>query len=404
MSPFNVGVIGIGDISDVYINNLKTYDVVKVVACAGRDLEKARRKADAHGLRKAYATPQALVSDPEIDIVLNLTLPGVHAELTMMALEAGKHVYTEKPLAATFQEGRQVLDFAKGRGLTVCCAPDTFLGGRLQTCRKLIDDGSIGEVTAASAFVVSHGHEWFHTSPDFFYKRGAGPLLDIGPYYVTALVSLLGSAKRCAAMSKRTFGRRIVESEPNKGKAIDVEVDTHVTGSIEFASGAIATLIASFDVWDSELPRMEIYGTKGTICIRDIDPVDGPNLFGGKVLVRDVDSYRWKGLPRREPFPDWSEIPIEHRFNDLSHRRNSRGIGLVDMAYALTAKREARASGVMGLHCLEVMEGLLTSASEQRFYDFQSRCERPAPLPENFPEGERALTLLDAQQQAGEWA
>jgi predicted dehydrogenase len=389
MTPFNVGVIGIGDISDVYINNLKNYDAVNVVACAGRDLEKARRKAQAHGLPKAYATPQALVADPEIDIVLNLTLPSVHAELTMMALEAGKHVYTEKPLAATYREGEKVLAVAREHNRVVCCAPDTFLGGRLQTCRKLIDDGSIGDVTAASAFVISHGHEWFHPSPDFFYKPGAGPLLDIGPYYVTALVSLLGPAKRCVAMSKRTFDSRVVESEPNKGQRIEVDIDTHITGSIEFDNGALATLIASFDVWDSELPRMEIYGTKGTICIDDIDPVDGPNLFGGKVLVRDVDTYRWKGLPRREPLPDWREVAVRHRFNDLSHRKNSRGIGLIDMAYALTAKREPRASGEMALHCLEVMEGLLTSASEQRFYEFKSRCAQPAQLPVDFPDNEQ---------------
>jgi predicted dehydrogenase len=192
-------------------------------------------------------------------------------------------------------------------------------------------------------------------------------------------------------MGKRTFDNRIIESQPNKGKVIEVEVDTHVSGSIEFANGALVTLVASFDVWDSELPRMEIYGTKGTICIRDIDPVDGPNLFGGQVLVRDLDNYRWKGLPRREPFPDWREVPVEHRFNDLSHRRNSRGIGLVDMAYALIAKREARASGAMALHSLEIMEGLLTSASERRFYDFESRCERPAALPVNFPDNEQAV-------------
>ena len=196
--------------------------------CAHLDFEKARRKAELHGLpkAKAYATAAELIADPDIDIVLNLTLPAVHAELTTMALEAGKHVYAEKPLAATYVEGERILALAKERGLSVCCAPDTFLGGRLQTCRRLIDDGSIGDVTAASAFVISHGHEWFHPNPDFFYKPGAGPLHDIGPYYVAALVSLLGPARRCAAMSKRT-------------------------------------LIASFDVWDSELPRLEIYGTVG---------------------------------------------------------------------------------------------------------------------------------------------
>jgi predicted dehydrogenase len=228
-----------------------------------------------------------------------------------MALEEGKHVYSEKPLAATCTEGERILALAKQRSRSLCCAPDTFLGGRLQTCRRLINDGTIGEVKAASAFVVSHGHEWFHPNPDFFYKPGAGPLLDIGLYYVTALVSLLGPARRCCAMSKRTFDTRFIESEPNRGKIIDVDVDTHISGSVEFVNGAIATLVASFDVWDSELPRLEIYGTKGTICIKDVDPVDGPNLFGGPVLVRDVDNCRWKGLPRRQPFPDWREVPVE---------------------------------------------------------------------------------------------
>ena len=388
MEKYNVGVLGIGDISDVYIKNLKKYDIVNVVACAGRNLLKAQEKAAAHAIAKAYATPAELVADANVDIILNLTLPAVHAELNIMALEAGKHVYTEKPLAATFKEGEKLLALAQKRGLSVGCAPDTFLGGRLQTCRQLIDEGQIGEVTGASAFVVSHGHEWFHPNPDFLYKPGGGPLLDIGPYYVTALVSLLGPAKRCCAMSKRTFATRIIESQPNKGKTIDVEVDTHISGNIEFANGAIATLIASFDVWDSELPRLEIYGTKGTICIRDIDPVDGPNLFGGPVLLRTVDNYRWKGLPRQIPYSEWTEAPNEHRFNETSHRENSRGIGLVDMAYAIRDRRPERASGAMALHCLEIMESLLASASEGRFYHLKSSCARPEPLSVNFPESE----------------
>lgn len=388
MNRFNVGVLGIGDISDVYFNNLKKYDIVRVVACAGRSLKKAEKKAATHAIPKAYRKTEELIADPDIDIILNLTVPAVHAELTIAALEAGKHVYTEKPLAASLEDGRKIMALAREKGLHVGCAPDTFLGGRLQTCRKLIDEGWIGEVTAASAFVVSHGHEWFHPNPAFFYKSGAGPLLDIGPYYVTALLSLLGPVKRCCAMSKRTFSTRSVECEPNRGQIIDVEVDTHVTGNLEFASGAIATLIASFDVWDSELPRLEIYGTRGAICIDDIDPVDGPNLFGGKVLLRTADNYRWQGLPRRQPLPDWVEVPIEHRFNELSHRENSRGIGLVDMAYAIRDGREERASGQMALHSLEVMEGLLTSAAEGRFYELQSTCTRPAPLPPNFPDNE----------------
>lgn len=254
MKTFNVGVIGIGDISDVYIRNLQKYGIVKVLACAGRSLVKAQEKAKLHCIERPYACAAALIADVDIDIVLNLTLPNAHAEINLAALKAGKHVYTEKPLAATLEEGRAILELAHANGLMVASAPDTFLGARLQTCRKLIDDGVIGEVTAASAFVVSHGHEWFHPGPEFFYQPGAGPLLDIGPYYVTALLSLLGPVKRCSAMARKTFLTRTVHSEPLRGKQFPVEVDTHITGNMEFASGAIGTLIASFDVWDSELP------------------------------------------------------------------------------------------------------------------------------------------------------
>lgn len=320
MKSFNVGVLGIGDISDVYINNLKKYGIVNVMACAGRDIEKARQKAAQHGMAKAYATPEELIADPSIDIILNLTPPAVHAELTLAALRAGKHVYTEKPLATTLADGERILALARERNLMVACAPDTFLGGRLQTCRKLIDEGRIGDITGASAFVVSHGHEWFHPNPAFFYQTGGGPLLDIGPYYLTALLSLLGPATRCCAMAKRTFNTRTVESAPLQGSVIPVEVDTHIGGNIEFANGAIASFIASFDVWDSELPRLEIYGTRGTICINDIDPIDGPNLFGGQVLLRTREEYRWKTLPRQQPAAEWITVPIEHRFNETSQR------------------------------------------------------------------------------------
>lgn len=388
MTPFNVGVLGIGDISDVYIRNLQKYCVVNVLGCAGRGLVAAQAKAATHGLERAYANADALLADPDIQIVLNLTTPAVHAELNLAVLKAGKHVYTEKPLAATAAEGLAILALARERGLQVACAPDTVLGGRLQTCRRLIDEGVIGEVTAASAFVVSHGHEWFHPNPDFFYRPGAGPLLDIGPYYVAALVSLLGPVQRCCAMARRGSSTRTIQSAPRMGEVIPVEVDTHISGSLEFANGAVGTLLASFDVWDSELPRLEIYGTKGTICLRDIDPVDGPNLFGGEVWLRTEYEYRWKGLPRQQPLPDWVNVPVRHGFNETSHRDNSRGIGLVDMAYAIRQGRAPRLDGHMAYHCLELMEGMLASASERRFVEISSTCERPAPMPIGFPASE----------------
>lgn len=389
MERFKIGVIGIGDISDVYIANLEKYGaIVEVVGCAGRDLAKAEAKAAQHGLERAYVDGHALIADPDIDIVLNLTTPAAHAELNLAALSAGKHLYTEKPLAATAADGARILALAHELGLQVGCAPDTILGGRQQTCRALIDAGRIGEIVGASAFVVSHGHEWFHPNPAFFYQPGAGPLLDIGPYYLSALIALLGPVARCSAMARRSFATRTIHSEPLRGQTMEVDVDTHISGNLEFESGAIGTLLASFDVWDSELPRLEIYGTKGTICLRDIDPVDGPNLFGGPVWLRTEAEYRWKGLPRQEPKPDWIEVPIAHRFNETGDRRNSRGIGLVDMALAIREGRAPRASGQLGQHSLEVAHALLDSAAQRRWVEVTSRCERPAPMPIDFPGGE----------------
>lgn len=391
MKTLNVGVLGVGDISDVYITNLKKFNIVRVAACAGRTLEKVQQKARKHNIAKAYASSEELFNDPEIDIVLNLTVPAAHAELSTKALQAGKHVYSEKPLATTFSEGVDIIKLAKEKDLCVGCAPDTFLGGRLQTCRKVIDEGRIGTIVAASAFVVSHGHEWHHPNPDFFYKFGGGPLLDIGPYYVSALLSLLGPVKTCCGMSKRSFEKRIIESEPRSGELIDVEVDTHVSGNLEFTNGTLATIIASFDVWDSELPRIEIYGTLGTICIKDVDPLDGPNLFGGPVLIKTKDTSRWKGLPRQNSFREWEELPSTHPFNEISHSDNSRGIGLIDLAYAIRDKRKERASGDMALHSLEVMEGLLTSSKKSCYYSVKTTFDRPKPLPIDFPVSEESI-------------
>jgi predicted dehydrogenase len=386
-----VGVVGIGDISDVYLGNLQRYgDIVRVIGCAGRDLAKAQAKARQHRLPRAYATAAELFADPDVDIVLNLTTPDAHAGLNLAALRAGKHVYSEKPLAATFAEGRALMAEADERGLSVGCAPDTFMGGRLQTCRRLIDDGRLGSIVGASAFVVSHGHEWHHPNPDFLYRAGAGPVLDMGPYYVVALLSMLGPVTTCAAMASRAYDRREIRNGPRRGELMEVTVDTHVTGVLRFASGALATLIASFDVWDSALPRLEIYGTEGTICLPDPDPLSGPNLFGGPVLFRDAASARWRGVPRSDPLPEWTEVPIEHPFTSVSHQDNSRGIGLVDMACAIRDGRRPRASGRMALHAVEVMESLLTSAGEDRFLTMTTTFELPAPLPVDWPAGERA--------------
>jgi predicted dehydrogenase len=383
MQTCNIGIIGIGDISDVYIGFLqKQSGLVTVLGCAARDLAKAQAKSAQYGIERAYPDAQSLLADPDIDLVLNLTAPAAHAEITLAALRSGKHVYSEKPLAATRFEGEQIMALAAELGLSVGCAPDTFFGGRLQTCRALIDSGRIGDIVGASACFVSHGHEHFHPNPSFFYKPGAGPVLDIGPYYITALLSLLGPVVRVGAMSSRSMTTRTVGSGPLIGQTISVEVDTHISAHLAFASGAIAQMLLSFDVWESAQPRMEIYGTKGTLCLPDADPYDGPNVFGGPLWLRTSAEYRWGEFPRREPESTWIEVPILHGHNSVSHRDNSRGIGLVDQVLAMREKRPPRASGALALHALDVMESLLDSARESgRVVDLNTCCERPASTP-----------------------
>ena len=320
--------------------------------------------------------------------MLNLTTPQAHYEYNLAALKAGKHVYTEKPLAMTFAEGKELVELAKEKGLLIGCAPDTFLGGRLQNIRELIDSGRLGRITGGGAWFVGHGHEFHHPAPAFFYQPGAGPLYDMGPYYVTALLSLLGPVRRVCAMATRAAQTRTVPSGPAKGTVLPVDVDTHINAILEFCSGAQVTLTCSFDVWDSELPRMELYGTEGTVLIDEKDPIAGPNLFGGDTLMRTPGEYRWADPERRPENVDtpWPVVPNCHPFNSVSHAENPRGIGLVDLAYALQNGRTPRASGDMALHSLEVMECILRSAREHVFCETTTTFEQPKALPLSFPE------------------
>ncbi len=388
MKNYKVGIIGLGDISDKYINNLKKYNIVEVHACASRGLEKARITADRFHISRAYSSGEELIQDPEIDIVLNLTPPSVHSYYNIAALQAGKHIYTEKPLGTDLEGAKQIIRLSKEKKLYVGCAPDTFMGGRLQTVRNLLDRKVIGEVIGAGAYCLYHGVESFHPNPFFFYQTGAGPLLDIGPYYMTALLSLLGPVKRCSGMSRKTFNPRKIPTGPHKEEEINVEVDTHIIGNLEFHNGALANIITSFDVWESEMPRLELYGTEGTICLNDPDPLDGPNIFGGPILLRTKKEYRWNSFPRQENPSDWINVPIDFPFTSTSHQQNSRGIGLIDMALAIRDNRPHRASGDMAYHSLEVMTRILEAARESRYINIESSFNIPAPLGRDFPESE----------------
>lgn len=339
----NIGIIGTGNISDIYLTNLTGMfkDKVKVLGCADLHRAKADGAAEKYGLPKRYADAEELLADEEIDLVVNLTTPQGHYELCRKSLEAGKHVYVEKPVSLEQEEAKALLDLAEKKSLRIGGAPDTFLGAGIQTCKKLIDDGWIGTPVAATAFMTCHGHESWHPDPEFYYKKGAGPMFDMGPYYLTALVSLLGPVDTVSGMTSMAEKSRKITSEPKYGQMIDVEVPTHVAGLLRFEKGAVATIITSFDVWDANLPRIEIYGTEGSLSVPD------PNTFGGPVKLKKPGEEQWK------------EIPFSH-----PHSENSRGLGVVDMVESIGSGKAHQASGTMASHVLDIMHAFHISSDE----------------------------------------
>ncbi len=358
-----IGIVGCGNISSTYLKVCPTFENLEVAAVADVVMERAQAQAAAFNVPHAY-TVDELLADPDIAIVLNLTIPAAHAEIALRALAAGKSVYNEKPLALTREEGQQILRLAKDKGLRVGCAPDTFLGAGLQTCRKLIDDGWIGTPVAATAFMLGHGPEGWHPDPDFFYQPGAGPLFDMGPYYLTALITLLGPVRRVTGSARITTPERVIGSAARRGQMIKVNTPTHVAGVLDFADGPVATLITSFDVWGHNLPPLEIYGTEGSLSVPD------PNGFGGTVRVR------------RAGATEWSSVPLTHGYSE-----NSRGIGVADMAYAIQSGRPHRASGEQAYHVLDIMHAILDASAAGHHIDLSSGEERPAPLPLGLREG-----------------
>ncbi|WP_407655164.1 Gfo/Idh/MocA family protein [Alicyclobacillus dauci] len=360
MQSLNVGIIGCGHISGIYLKNLSDFANLNVLSCADIDVTRATNRAREFNVPRVCSV-EDLLADDAIDIVVNLTIPQAHAEVCHRALEAGKHVHVEKPLATNTVAAGSILEFAKEKNLRVGVAPDTFLGAGLQTSRKLIDDGWIGRPIAANAFMMSHGHEHWHPDPAFYYQSGAGPMFDMGVYYLTAFVHLLGPISRVTSSSQISFEERMILSEPKKGQKIQVQVPTHIAGIVDFECGAVGTIVTSFDVWHANVPRIEIYGSEGTLSVPD------PNTFGGPVLVRRYDT------------PEWIEMPLTHGF-----LHNSRGLAVADMARAILDGGPHRASGELGLHVLEIMEGFHRASTEGRHQAVTSRCSRPMPLPTGF--------------------
>ncbi|MCS7209816.1 MAG: Gfo/Idh/MocA family oxidoreductase [Fimbriimonadales bacterium] len=353
-----VGVVGCGNISPVYLRVARQFPEIEILAVADAIPERAQERASQFGVPLVLSVEE-LIQHPEIEIVLNLTPPQAHAPLNKAALQAGKHVYCEKPFGIHRAEAREVLTLAEQRGLYIGCAPDTVLGAGIQTCLKLIRDGAIGEPVGASAFMLSAGHEHWHPNPEFFYQPGGGPMLDMGPYYITTLITLLGTVRRVAGMSRITRPTRVIRSEPKRGQVVSVQTPTHITGAMEFTNGAIATVTMSFDVWAHRLPCIEVYGTEGTLGVPD------PNGFGGPVLLRTAGESEWR------------EVALTHPYAE-----QYRSLGLAEMIRALQEGRPNRLNGQLAYHALDVMLAFNDSSVSGQHILLESTCTPPEPMPQ----------------------
>jgi predicted dehydrogenase len=356
-----IGLVGCGNISSAYLKNMPNFDILDVAACADLLPERAQARAAEFNIPCACSVEEML-ADPEIEIVVNLTIPKAHYQVALAALKAGKCAYTEKPMALTREQGQELLQTAKAKGLLLGGAPDTFFGASHQTCRKLIDDGWIGAPVAATAFMLGHGPEGWHPDPAFYYEVGGGPMFDMGPYYLTALVNLMGPVQRVTGSARITFPERTITSQPKYGTVVKVETPTHVAGVLDFASGAVATIITSFDVWGANLPRIEIYGSEGSLSVPD------PNNFVGPIMIRRAESK------------EWAPVPDSHNYT------KNRGIGVADMAYALRSGRPNRASGELTYHVLDIMHAVHDASRMGKHVQLNSTCQRPAALPVDLAE------------------
>lgn len=353
--PARVGIIGAGNISDAYLRSAKAFDNFEIRAVADLDRQRAEAKAATYGAKDL--TVAELLAADDIDLIINLTVPAAHAAVSRTVLEAGKHVYSEKPLASDRVDAEALLLQAEQRGLRVGCAPDTFLGAGMQSAREALDSGLIGEPVAATAFMMSSGPEHWHPDPAFFYAVGAGPLFDMAPYYLTALVNLFGPIERLSGSAVMGRKQRPILSKERLGQHITVETPTHVSAQLEFRAGPAATLLTSFDSLASELPRCEVYGTEGTLSLPD------PNTFGGPLRLKRANDDEWQTLASDRPYSE-----------------NLRGLGVAEMVAALAEDRPQRASGALAYHVLDAMSSVLEAAAGHHWVELTSTCTRPEPL------------------------
>ncbi|MEP5151656.1 Gfo/Idh/MocA family oxidoreductase [Planktotalea sp.] len=367
-----VGIIGCGNISAAYLQLAPLFKGYKIVAVADINMDNAEARAAEFGVR-AHTVEDLLAAD-DVDLVINLTIPAAHVEVSRAILEAGKHVYSEKPFVLSLEEAQELGDLAKSKGLRIGTAPDTFMGASHQLARKLVDDGTIGRVTSGTAVIMGHGMENWHPNPDFFFLKGAGPILDMGPYYISNLVQLLGPVAKVTSVTGAAHSERTIANGPRLGETVPVETPTTIHSVLSFESGAIVTLLASWDVWAHKHPTMELYGTEGMMDVPD------PNFFGGTVSVTE-----------RKGDAVAKEWDTEHPFGVVNFEdvhANYRGAGLADMALAITEGRAHRCNDAYATHVVEVMTSILDAGEAGQVMTMKTTCERPQEL---GPEEAQAL-------------
>ncbi|MCF8484596.1 MAG: Gfo/Idh/MocA family oxidoreductase [Rhodobacteraceae bacterium] len=367
MATLGLGIIGCGNISAAYLRLAPLFKGLEVRAVADVNMDAARARAAEFNVQAQSV--EDLLANGAVDVVINLTIPDAHFGVTKSILQAGKHAYSEKPLVLSLEQGKELRDLAAGKGLAVGCAPDTFLGGAHQQARAVLDEGRVGTITAGCAAVLNHGMEHWHPNPDFFFLPGAGPMLDLGPYYVANLINLLGPVRRVGALTSSAQAARTISNGPRNGEKVPVKTPTNIHALLEFASGATVNLSTSWDVWHHKRNHFELYGTEGTLYVPD------PNFFGGQIEIGHKDGSL-------EVLPAW-----EHPFGVPNQEHPQRGplanyrtAGLADMVQALMAGRDARCSLERALHGVDVMMACLTSGETGEFVTLTTSCTRPAAL------------------------
>lgn len=365
-----IGIIGCGNISMTYLRNAALFAGVELRACADISKELAALRASEYGIRAVSV--DALLADPEIDLILNLTIPSAHFDVSVSALSAGKHVFTEKPLATSARDGRRLVTEAAQRGLLLGSAPDTFLGAAGRRARRLVEEGAIGRAVTGTAFMMGRGMEHWHPNPQFYYQPGGGPVFDMGPYYLTMLVNLLGPVSRVMAMATRGQEERLITAEgPFKNSTFKVGTPTNILSLLEFRSGATVTFGASWDVFRHSNHPIELHGTEGSLRLPD------PDTFGGTISLSERGA-------------DWADFQSESELYGAVNwpyaapdRANYRMLGVADLARALKTGRKPRASGDLALHVLEIMEAILASGESRESVAVNGTVNQPPLLQED---------------------